>query len=298
MAFFYLPMFGIIYLYIEKLNIMSDVVKGALLLVLSEACFAFLGALVKYLSPHLDQTQLVFFRNLFALLVLLPWCFKQGFFALYTPNWRLHLFRGVLGIVAMYCFFTVIAHMPYAQAMLVILVSPFIIPMICRLWLGETTTIKTYVAIFIAFAGASLALATSTIGYNYYVLIALLGATLMATTKVTIRKLALIDSTQQVVFYFAAIGSFITFFPMILHWSPISLLQWFALIAIGVSAAIGQILMARAFKLVTPARIGLLTNLSIVFAATLGYLFWQEPISLGLVLGSLLILWAGSITTR
>lgn len=277
---------------------MSDAVKGALLLVLSEACFACLGALVKYLSPHLDQAQLVFFRNLFALVLVLPWCFKQGLSALSTPNWRLHLLRGLLGIVAMYCFFSVIGHMPFAQAMLVILVSPFIIPIICRFWLGETTTFKTYVAIIIAFAGASVALATSNMGYSGYVLIALLGATLMATTKVTIRKLTLTDSTQQVVFYFAAIGSIITFFPMIVHWSPINMVQWCALVGIGIFAAVGQIFMASAFKLVTPARIGLLTNLSIVFAATLGYVFWQEPITLGIIIGSVLIFWAGSITTR
>jgi drug/metabolite transporter (DMT)-like permease len=277
---------------------MSNVVKGAIFLVLSEAFFALLGALVKYLSPTLDQSQLVFFRNFFALMTILPWCLTQGPKALITPQWKLHLLRSSLGIVAIYCFFTVIANMPYGQAMLVILVSPFIIPIISRFWLGEKTTPKTLVAILIAFGGAGLALSTSTFGFSYYVLIALLGACLMATSKVTIRKLTKTDSTEQIVFYFAALATLVTFYPMIKHWQPIAPLQWLGLISIGLCAALGQILMANAFKLVTPARIGLLTNLSIVFASLLGYLFWGETVTWGLVLGALMIFWAGSITTR
>lgn len=277
---------------------MTDVVKGAIFLILSEAFFAILGAMVKYLSPSLDQTQLVFFRNFFALVTILPWCLTQGPKALITPQWKLHLFRSSLGLIAIYCFFTVIANMPYAQAMLVILVSPFIIPIISGLWLKEKTSFKTNVAIIIAFIGAGIALSTSTFGINIYVLIALIGACLMATTKVTVRKLTSTDSTEQIVFYFAALASIVTFFPMLNHWKPISLLQWLGLVTIGLSAAFGQILMAKSFKLVTPARIGLLTNFSIVFASILGYWFWDEPITLGLIIGATLIFWAGSITTR
>ncbi|TDF42068.1 DMT family transporter [Alteromonadaceae bacterium M269] len=277
---------------------MSVVLKGAILLVLAEACFAGLGAMVKHLSDHLDQTQLVFFRNFFALVTVLPWLFKAGIKELPTPHWKLHLFRAFLGLVAMYCFFYVIAHMPFGQAILIILTAPFIIPVICRFWLNESITKKTLVAIVIAFSGAAASVSTESTGFNQYVLIALLGSCLMATTKVTIRKLTSTEPTGRIVFYFAALGTLVTFIPMLSNWKPVSLIDWFWLTSIGVLAMLGQVMMTKSFRLVSPARIGLLTNVSVVFAAFLGYVIWDEPITTGLILGAGLIFWAGSITTR
>ena len=167
---------------------MSVVLKGAILLILAEACFAGLGAMVKHLSDHLDQAQLVFFRNFFALVTVFPWAIKAGMSELYTPHWKLHLFRACFGLVAMYCFFYVLAHMPYGQAILIILTAPFIIPVICRFWLKESITKKTLAAIVIAFAGAAASVSAESTGFNQYVLIALLGSSLMATTKVTISE--------------------------------------------------------------------------------------------------------------
>ena len=54
-------------------------VKGALLLLLAEACFAGIGAIVKFTSATATEAQVVFFRNFFALLLMLPFLFKNGF---------------------------------------------------------------------------------------------------------------------------------------------------------------------------------------------------------------------------
>ncbi len=49
---------------------------AALLLLLAEACFAGIGALVKLTSASASEAQVVFFRNFFALLVMLPWIIR------------------------------------------------------------------------------------------------------------------------------------------------------------------------------------------------------------------------------
>ena len=51
---------------------MSPLAKGALLLLLAEACFAGIGAIVKFTSGTASEVQVVFFRNFFALLLMLP----------------------------------------------------------------------------------------------------------------------------------------------------------------------------------------------------------------------------------
>lgn len=110
-------------------------VKGALLLLLAEACFAGIGAIVKFTSATATEAQVVFFRNFFALLLMLPFLFKHGFSLLKTKRWYLHASRALTGIISMYCFFYVLARLPLAQGMLVLLLSPFVVPIIARFWL-------------------------------------------------------------------------------------------------------------------------------------------------------------------
>ncbi len=276
----------------------SAVITGALLLVFAEAFFAGIGALVKHLSQTLSQSQLVFFRNFFALILVLPWAIKNGISELRTQHLKFHLLRAALGIIAMYCFFYVLAHIPLAEAMMVILLSPFFVPLIAWIWLQEKVSHQTLLAILLAFAGALLALSPSQGGVNVYMLIALSGAILVAFTKVTIRHLTHSEPTGRIVFYFAFFATLVSAVPMLLNWQPISYYNLALLLAIGALAAGGQVLMTQAFKLVSPGRIGLLTNVQVIFAAALGYWFWDEPIHQGLIMGGVLIFWAASITTR
>lgn len=97
---------------------------AAVLLLGAEFCFASVSALVKYLSTDLPEEQLVFFRNIMAFLVLLPWLWRKGPGAFKTKAWKFHLSRGIAGIAAMYLFFYAIAALPLAQATLVLLLTP------------------------------------------------------------------------------------------------------------------------------------------------------------------------------
>ena len=84
-------------------------------MLLAEACFAGIGAVVKFTSGTASEVQVVFFRNFFALLLMLPFLYKHGFSLLKTQRWYLHLSRALTGLISMYCFFYVLARLPLAQ---------------------------------------------------------------------------------------------------------------------------------------------------------------------------------------
>lgn len=276
----------------------SPVIVGALCLILSELLFAAVGALVKHLSETVAQPQLVFFRNLFALLVVLPWLFKAGLAGLKTSVPGLHLYRSVTGLLAMYCFFEVLANLPLAAAMMALLTAPFIVPFVARLWLKEHISRITAVAIIIGFGGVFLVLDPQTQGMNIFIWLALLCALLVAINKCTIRKLSATEPSSRIVFMFAAIATAVSLFPALYSWQPINDRSWLWLGLMGALAGLGQLLMTKAFQLASPVKIGLLTYTSVIFASVLGYLFWDEPIALGLVLGSALIVYAANMTIR
>lgn len=276
----------------------SPILLGAICLILAEFLFAGVGALVKYLSEHLSQSQLVFFRNAFALIVLLPWLVKSGTAGLKTDHFGLHMFRSVTGLVAMYCFFYVLANMHLASAMMALLTAPFIVPLVARVWLNERISLITTIAMLIGFVGVAMVLKPDAESFNLFIVLALFCACLVAINKCSIRKLSSTEPSARIVFYFTGVGTLISFFPIFFDWREIDIEHWLLISAMGGMAAIGQLLMTKAFQLASPVQIGLLTYSSVIFAAVLGFHFWSEPISSGLLFGTVLIVVAANMTLR
>ncbi len=272
---------------------------AALLLLLAEACFAGIGALVKLTSQDASQAQVVFFRNFFALLVMLPWIMLQGRQILSTRRWYLHLSRATTGIISMYCFFYIISQLPLAQAMMVLLLSPFIVPIIARCWLGERASALTWLGIVLGFAGVCLALPLQGGAGSIALLsLALLSAFLVAVTKTTIRYMSDTEPAARIVFYFSLLTALISALPLPFYWQPLPAVAWWGFSGMGLLAALGQMAMTKAYALAPASDIGMWTYSSVVFAGLFGYLFWQEPVSMSWLAGVLVIVYAGYVTSR
>ncbi|WP_417703391.1 DMT family transporter [Rheinheimera aquimaris] len=277
---------------------LSPLVKGALLLLLAEACFAGIGAIVKFTSGTASEIQVVFFRNFFALLLMLPFLYKHGFGLLKTKRWYLHLSRALTGIISMYCFFYVLARLPLAQGMLVLLLSPFIVPVIARFWLKERPSRLTLFSILLGFVGVLLALPANYGSAEAVLLVGLLSAVLVAVTKTTIRYMSDTEPAVRIVFYFSLLTALLSAIPVPFYWQPLNNDVWLAFIGMGVLAATGQLAMTRAYAVAPASDIGMWTYSSVIFAGLFGYLFWQEPVSAAWFGGVLVIFYAGYITTR
>lgn len=277
----------------------SPVVRAALLILFSEACFAGIGACVKLTSAHASQAQVVFFRNFAALLVMLPWILHQGPQLLRTERWYLHVSRATTGIVSMYCFFYVISKLPLAQAMMVLLLSPFIVPIIARFWLHESTSAITWLGIALGFAGVFMALPSEEGATNYLLFaVGLLSACLVAITKTTIRYMSSTEPAARIVFYFSLLTAVISFIPVPFDWHELPWQTYLAFAAMGLLAAAGQMAMTQAYALAPASQIGIWTYSSVIFAGLFGYLFWHEAVSLGWFAGVAVIFYAGYITSR
>lgn len=275
-----------------------NLVIAALMLLGAELCFAGVSALVKYLSTDVAPTQLVFFRNLMALAVLLPWLMRKGFSAFKTQAIGFHLSRGLAGLAAMYLFFYVIGHIPLAQATLVLLLAPFLIPVIGRVWLKEFVTRQTWFAIFIGFVGVFVFLNPTTAVLSPLLALAFVAAVLAAFTKTLIRQMSTTESSSKIVFYFSALSTLLSAIPLLWWAEPIATEQWLGIIAMGALAVTGQLSMTKAYALAPAAKVGVFTYSSVIFAALMGYWFWHEPITWHMVSGAIIITVAGYLALR
>ncbi|AVJ55572.1 multidrug DMT transporter permease [Idiomarina sp. OT37-5b] len=276
----------------------KSVLIGSLLLLSAEASFAGVSALVKHLSATQNFEQLVFFRNVLAFLVLLPWLWRKGPAALTTKRWKLHVVRGIAGITAMYLFFYAIATIPLAQATLVLLLSPFLIPVIGWLWLRDYVSRQTWLAIALGFVGVFIFLDPMGSDISPVVAVAFIAAALAAFTKTVIRRMSDTESTSKIVFYFSGFATIASAIPLFWLWQPIPPQNWLGLALMGGLAVYGQLAMTKAFSIAPAAKIGVFTYSSVIFAAMLGYWFFDEAVYWHMLWGTLIIMTAGYFAIR
>lgn len=267
--------------------------KGALLLILGEGLLAGMAAMIKHLSGELPSEVIVFCRNALGLMFLMPILLRTGGLGqLRTRRPGMHFIRAATGVGAMFCFFYTIAEIELAKAVLVKMTTPFILPLVAWLWLSETITLRTLIAVAIGFAGVVVIMDPDS-GVEPVLLVALLGAFLMSVAKVSIRRMADTEPPRRIVFWFGVFSTLISAVPLL--WArPLPStehLPW--LLAIGLTATIAQIAMTTAYQVANPGKVGIYNYTAVIWAAALGWFLWAEALELPFWIGTLMITGAG-----
>ena len=276
----------------------DDLRRGALLMLASGLLFPAMGALVKHMSAQLPNEMVVFFRSVMGLLALLPWVLHRGVGQLKTKKLGGHLWRGLAGVSAMYCYFYAIAHLPLAEAVLLNYSTPLFIPFIAALWLGEQVSMRLWAAIGVGFAGIVLILKPGLGMFTPVSLIGLASGMFGALAMVSIRRLSKTEPTLRIVFYFSVVCTAVSAVPLAWRWQTPDPGLWTLLMLMGALASLAQLLLTRAYSHAPAAQVGPFTYSTVVFAAAIGWMFWGEIPDLLSFGGTALVCLAGIMTIR
>ncbi len=273
--------------------------RGALLVTAAALMFASMGVLIRFATQQLPNEQVVFLRNFFGLLILLPLLLRNGIGAsLRTDRLALHVLRSLCGLAAMYCFFYALANLALADAVLLNFTAPLFIPFIALLWLREIVSRQVIAAIVIGFAGILLVLKPGLGVFNPAALVGLASGAFAAVAMVSLRTLSATDPPLRVVIYYGIICTGASSVPMLWAWQPAPLETFLQLAGAGCFATAGQYLLSRGYGYAPAAQIGPFTYTSVVFAATYGWLFWKEMPDWLSASGTVLIVIAGALAMQ
>lgn len=272
--------------------------KGAAFILLSELFFVLMGTQVRAVSEGLNNEMIVFFRNLFGLQVVIPLLYQQGWQALKTQRPGMHLFRGMAGLSAMYCFFYAIAHLPLANAMILKMSAPLFIPLIAFLWLKETLSWMIALVVLLGFSGVTLIIKPDIGIIDTVSLIALAGGFFAAVAKTTVKNLTSTEKPATIVFYFALTGLVISSLPAFFNWQTPNLEQLMHLLLLGLMAGTGQLLMTKGFSCAPASQISHYSYSSILYASLVGWLLWDEWMDIWAWTGAALVVLSGIMLLR
>lgn len=268
---------------------------GSFLVIVGEVFFVSMGMLIKYLGETMPSHHLVFYRNLFAALMIAPFLFKQRMTHIKSKRMGMHILRSTFGLLAMYCFFYALANIELANAMLLKLTGPIFIPVIAILWIQEKVSVKTYIGIAIGFTGVIVFLDPTT-EIQLATLVGLIGGVLAAAAKVAIRKISDTEPASRIVFYFALFSAIASSVPMFTGnpYQP-STNEWLLLVCLGLVGTCGQFCLTQAYRIAPASQVGPFTYASLLWASLAGWLFWNEWPTLSTWIGAGLIVTAGLV---
>lgn len=274
-------------------------VSAALLVTGSALLFAAMGASVKLVSVELSVAVVVFFRSLFGLMAALPVAGRQA--------WRrgparapasLHLTRALTGIAAMASYFYAISALPLADAVLLSFSAPLFIPWMARLWLGEAVPRGVAWAALLGFAGIALILNPGSGVFRVDALAGVAAGGFAAIAMTSVRRLTFQESAGRIVAIYSLLCTLFAAVPLVWFWQTPPPASWPILVAMGLFATGGQLLLTRGYALAPAARVGPFSYLAVIFAALFGWAIWDElPGPLSLV-GAALVCIAGILAIR
>lgn len=257
-----------------------------------------MGALIKHIAPTLPNEMLVFFRNFFGLIALLPFIYRTGVVQLRTEHLRWHLSRALFGVTAMYCFFYSLGHLPLADALLLNYTAPVFTPLIAAYWLRERLTAQLMWAAAIGCAGTVVILKPGHELFTPVAFIGLASGVFAALAMSSIRRMANTEPAVRIVFYFGVVATLVSAVPLLWAWQTPDVTTSAWLIVSGVLATVGQIFLTKAYSRAPAARVGPLTYVTVVFAAMYGWMFWGEAPDAWSISGAFLVALGGALAMR
>ena len=273
----------------------DHVLSGILCRIGSGLSFSTMGALFKLASMDgFSAPELVFYRSLFSLPVVLLWVFKRASLAALRPNKPLaHVWRSSLGLLSMGLTFQALILLPLADATAINFTAPIFATILSFLILREDVRIHRWAAVAIGFIGVLIVVqpggsSLSTIG----VAIALFAALGQAGVTTTLRHLQRSENVVSIVFWFAVAGIAVggLLMPFFAHARPLTA---FALvIAGGFAGGVGQLLMTTSLRAPVSV-VSAFDYLQIVAATVYGWLLFSDMPRASTILGAALIAISG-----
>jgi drug/metabolite transporter (DMT)-like permease len=274
--------------------------RGLTLLVFSSLTFGVMAYTTKQATRRLDGAQVASIRFAIGLAVTALWAALRGMSL--RPVRVLPLFlRGFFGGIAVLLYFLSIAALPVGTATLLNYTAPVFTAIFAGTFLHERLPRGSYAAMAIAGAGVVLVVrGQGEVLRGAYTWQAIaLGSAIASGAAVTAIRLARRTDNAWVVFgWFCLVGLLCTTPLAIARWKAPTLSECWLLLMVGALSVIAQVLMTHALGAVEAATGGIIAQITVITALSLGYFFDDEPIARLSLAGAALTILGVSLAAR
>lgn len=248
--------------------------------------FSVMGGAAKALKESFSAGQLVFYRNLVGLFILVPGLLIKPPVQIGGKLARL-VFRGLMGTLALYTLLYCILHLPLGTAMSYNLTSALFIAIFSFFLFGEYHGRKVLVAVLLGFTGMLLIYKPVMHFPWYYHVTGLLSGIISAIAYITLGKLAAYYDPRVIVLSFLVSGVLLPAITLVIHyvsgtpadgifiidWRMPQGQEWFFILLMGLAALFGQFFVTKSYGSDKAGIVSVFGYANIIYSVFIGMIF-------------------------
>ncbi|WP_369413573.1 DMT family transporter [Caldovatus aquaticus] len=285
-----------------------DIRRGAALMLAATALFTVMSAMVKELGGRIPFVEVMFFRNAFAIPVVMAIALRRvrrpGEIAalLRTRRFPGHLLRACTGTLAMASSFFALTVLPLAEQTALTYTTPLFVTVLSIPFLGERVGVHRWSAVLVGFAG----ILVIALGKGAFqggaampplvqlgVAVAVLHGLFSAGTTLLVRQLSATESSATIVLWQSLLMTAFTAAALPFVWVTPGWGDVLLILGIGLVGGVAQVLLTEAHASAQVSALGPYSYSSILWSVALGWVLWGERPTLATLLGAVLIVAAG-----
>ncbi|WP_068030483.1 DMT family transporter [Rhodoplanes sp. Z2-YC6860] len=254
--------------------------------------FAVNDAMGKWLVATYSVGQLLLVRSIAALILLVPFIWRDRATFARAPRWGMQTLRAVLATAEVGCFYWAVSYLPLADVMSYYLAGPIFVTAIAGAFLGEAVGWRRWSAVAVGFVGVVVCLRPGSAALSWPALIALAGSLTFSLSMISTRTLrgtsdtVLVTSQTVAALIFGAVLS-----PA--SWVTPSMRDLVLLALLGMVAMIAHVCVNRSLKLAPASTVVPYQYTTIVWAVLFGYLVFGDWPDAFMLAGAAIIIGAG-----
>lgn len=279
--------------------------RGIALKLVSVLVFIVMAALIKATDGRVPAGEVVFFRSLFAIPVILAWLLWRGELrqGLRAQDPMGHVWRGIVGTTAMGLGFAGLAFLPLPEVTAIGYAAPLLTVIFAAMFLGEEVRGFRISCVVLGLAGVVIVLAprlsltpgAAGTAEALGAILVLGGAVFAALAQVFIRKLVVTETTSAIVFRFSVTATLLSLITLPFGWVWPLAQDAALLVGVGLLGGIGQIFLTASYREADASLVAPFDYASMLFSLAIGYLVFAEEPSGTMLTGATLIVTAGCL---
>ncbi len=279
----------------NKPTILTDKLRGILLLIGAVACFGVVDGLSKILIETQSFGQVVLARYVFALPILLIATTPRKWKSLFqTQLVGLQIVRGLTPVVIGGSMVFAVSYLPLAEATVILFAGPFFVVALSGWLLGERVSSSSWIGVAVGFLAVLVVARPGFSELSKYTIFPAIGAVFYAAFQLLTRRLgAAGEHPTTTLAWTLAIGNLVGIPLAIASWLPQTPESWLLSLCLGVVFGLSQFLLAKAFALAPANVLTPFSYFQILSAVVFGLLVFHDVPDRWTLIGIALIIGAG-----
>ena len=283
------------------MELKQSLTVGVIFLIIELILSFFIASIVKFLEQNIPIFQILFYRYLLSLPLLVFYgFFKHGSKILQVNNVRLLLLRIICGFLGLAMWFLAVAKIDISLATVLFNTMPLFITILSAIIALERVGLRRSIAVITGFFGVIFIVLPINTSFDFWgVLYAILGAIFAGLMFVFIRMLGKTNASIPTAIWYNSFGVVISAIILLLSGhnldNSFSLLMhkdlaWGYLLALGLLASFQQFCLAESHRYADASALAPFHYLAIPIGVAFGVILFNETITAKFLVGAVIII--------